>query len=33
MNKFKVVDYDGIRWQYATPFDPRTLEPITELPT
>lgn len=27
------LDDDGVRWKYATPFDPRTGEPITELPT
>lgn len=28
-----VTEPDGTNWLYATPFDPRTLEPITELPT
>lgn len=27
-----VTEPDGTMWRYATPFDPRTLEPITELP-
>lgn len=28
-----VTTVTGFEWNYATPFDPRTLEPITELPT
>ena len=28
-----VTSINGSGWKYATPFDPRTLEPITELPT
>lgn len=27
-----VTTVTGVTWNYATPFDPRTLEPITELP-
>lgn len=27
----KIIDADGCAWLYATPFDPRTGEPITEL--
>lgn len=27
-----VTTVTGFEWNYATPFDPRTLEPITELP-
>lgn len=27
------IDDSGDEWKYATPFDPRTGEPITELPT
>ena len=26
------LDDDGTRWKYATPFDPRTGQPITEMP-
>lgn len=29
----KIIDVDGHAWRYATPFDPRTGESITELPT
>lgn len=28
-----VTSINGTEWNFATPFDPRTLEPITELPT
>lgn len=28
----KIIDVDGHAWRYATPFDPRTGEAITELP-
>ena len=26
------VDEQGVKWKYATPFDPKTDQPITELP-
>ncbi len=26
------IDHFGTSWEYATPFDPRTEQPITELP-
>ena len=27
-----ITEYQKVHWKYATPFDPRTGEPITELP-
>ena len=31
-DKILFMDERGVKWKYATPFDPKTDQPITELP-